>query len=70
MSCGRLNASWKISSSAVDGQSFLYSSGVLVSTTVKRGVLRLQTMRPKLPQDVDEDKGDRRLMVYERKRKG
>ena len=23
MSCGRLNASWKISSSAVDGQSFL-----------------------------------------------
>ena len=30
----------------------LYSSGVLVSTTVKRGVLRLQTMRPKLPQDV------------------
>ena len=29
----------------------LYSSGVLVSTTVKRGVLRLQTMRPKLPQD-------------------
>ena len=39
-------------------------------STVKRGVLRLQTMRPKLPQDVDEDKGDRRLMVYERKRKG
>ena len=27
MSCGRLNASWKISSSAVDGQSFLVIDG-------------------------------------------
>ena len=31
MSCGRLNASWKISSSAVDGQSFLVIDGSLLS---------------------------------------
>jgi len=31
MSCGRLNASWKISSSAVDGQSFLVIDGSLLN---------------------------------------
>ena len=34
MSCGRLNASWKISSSAVDGQSFLVIDGSLLSSHV------------------------------------
>jgi len=32
MSCGRLNASWKISSSAVDGQSFLVIDGSLLNS--------------------------------------
>jgi hypothetical protein len=31
MSCGRLNASWKISFSAVDGQSFLVIDGSLLN---------------------------------------
>ena len=36
MSCGRLNASWKISSSAVDGQSFLVIDGSLLNLNKKR----------------------------------
>jgi hypothetical protein len=36
MSCGRLNASWKISSSAVDGQSFLVIDGSLLNKNKRK----------------------------------
>ena len=51
MSCGRLNASWKISSSAVDGQSFLVIDGSLLNLNKKRprepsSVPRMMTSSP------------------------